>query len=420
MRPDAILGSFADCMASLAFLEDLGARFGIARVRNCAGCDLPTGRDLIDRYLRPLSEMPVLSGAIETGASVSTIARDRIDKTVSADRDRHPFVVTVRLSDGSERRDLARAVIDASGTWGRPNPLGANGLSAEGERGYADVIAYGIPDVLGRDRRLYAGRSVLVVGAGHSAANAILDLDRLRHSEPETQIVWATRSPRPGRVLGGGSDDQLPARGELGLLLGSLIDSGRIQHVSGFATSAVRPNAGGGVLVFGESASGEREIGPFDRIIVATGQRPDMELTRELRLDLDPWLESVRALGPLIDPNLHSCGTVPPHGYREVSHPEPGFYTVGVKSYGRAPTFLLATGYEQVRSVVAAIDGDFAAADDVRLVLPETGVCAVPADQASTSGCCGGPAPAEAKACCVADAVAKAGGQDGCGCKVAA
>ena len=118
-----------------------------------------------------------------------------------------------------------------------------------------------------------------------------------------------------------------------------------------------------------------RTLGPVDRIIVATGQRPDLSLTRELRLDLDPWIESAKALGPMIDPNLHSCGSVPPHGHRELSHPEPGFYTVGVKSYGRAPTFLMVTGYEQVRSVSAAIAGDMEAADDVRLVLPETGVC---------------------------------------------
>jgi len=77
----------------------------------------------------------------------------------------------------------------------------------------------------------------------------------------------------------------------------------------------------------------------------------------------------------LIDPNLHSCGSVPPHGHRELAHPEPGFYTVGIKSYGRTPTFLMLTGYEQVRSVAAAIAGDLAAADDVHLVLPETGVC---------------------------------------------
>ena len=98
-------------------------------------------------------------------------------------------------------------------------------------------------------------------------------------------------------------------------------------------------------------------------------------MTRELRLELDPWLEAVKALAPLIDPNVHSCGSVPPHGHRETSHPEPGFYTIGVKSYGRAHTFLLLTGYEQARSVVAAIAGDMEAADNVQLVLPETGIC---------------------------------------------
>ena len=153
---------------------------------------------------------------------------------------------------------------------------------------------------------------------------------------------------------------------------------------------------------------------------MATGQRPDLALTRELRVDFDPWLESARALGPLIDPNLHSCGSVPPHGHRELSHPEPGFYTVGVKSYGRAPTFLMMTGYEQVRSVVAALAGDTVAADDVRLVLPETGVCSSQTnreDGSAVAGCCGGPAPVGADACCVADAKAKEATGRGCGCR---
>jgi hypothetical protein len=115
----------------------------------------------------------------------------------------------------------------------------------------------------------------------------------------------------------------------------------------------------------------------------------------ELRLDLDPILGSTRALAPLIDPNEHSCGTVPPHGVDELGHPEPGYYGVGVKSYGRAPTFLLATGYEQARSVVAALAGDWEAARDVQLDLPETGVCnsnPVLGDDtiaATEGGCCG-------------------------------
>jgi hypothetical protein len=169
------------------------------------------------------------------------------------------------------------------------------------------------------------------------------------------------------------------------------------------------------------AASDARTLGPIDRIVVCTGQRPDLAMTRELRLDLDPWLESARTLGPMIDPNLHSCGSVPPHGYQQLAHPEPGYFAVGVKSYGRAPTFLMATGYEQVRSIAAHLAGDEAAANDVRLVLPETGVCSanLAPSIAASEGCCGGPAAANVDACCVEDATAKASGVGGCGCSVA-
>jgi hypothetical protein len=115
-----------------------------------------------------------------------------------------------------------------------------------------------------------------------------------------------------------------------------------------------------------------------DELIVATGFRPDLSFVRELRTALDPALECPPILAPLIDPNLHSCGTVRPHGARELSQPEPDFYFAGMKSYGRAPTFLMMTGYEQVRSITADIAGDKEAAGRVELVLPETGVCSRP------------------------------------------
>ncbi|SCY92827.1 NAD(P)-binding domain-containing protein [Microvirga guangxiensis] len=382
------------------------------------GKAMPTGSDLYEAYLKPLAETPEMTAVIETGATVKAITRQGADKVLSKGRETKPFVLAVSNGNGSIRRDLARAVIDASGTWTAPNPLGAGGILAEGEAENAEHIAYGIPDVLGRDRAAYEGRITLVAGAGHSAANVLLDLAKLAERNPGTSIVWATRGENLMRVYGGGSADQLPARGELGSRLKALVDSGRITLVPGFSVVRVR-TAGGQVIVEGETANGLREIGPVDRIVASTGQRPDLNLTRELRLDLDPWLESSRALGPLIDPNLHSCGSVPPHGHRELAHPEPGFYTVGIKSYGRAPTFLMLTGYEQVRSVVAAIAGDLAAADDVHLVLPETGVCStnLPVDGApASSGCCGGSAPAQVDACCVADAEAKSAGQSGCGC----
>ncbi len=113
-----------------------------------------------------------------------------------------------------------------------------------------------------------------------------------------------------------------------------------------------------------------RRLDPVDEVIVLTGLRPDLSFLSEVRLGLDERLQAPTELAPLIDPNQHSCGTVYPHGHRELSHPEPGVYLVGMKSYGRAPTFLAMTSYEQVRSVTAAIAGDLESADRVELTLP--------------------------------------------------
>jgi thioredoxin reductase len=399
--------------ASVELLERRGWKLPPADV-------FPAGGDLVRDYLEPLAATPELAAVIETKARVTAVSRLGIDKVVSSGRDKRPFVLAVKTATGT-RRDLARAVIDASGTWATPNPLGASGLPADGEAEFADRIAYGIPDVLGRHRNIYAGRTTLVVGAGHSAANALLDLVRFAETDPNTKAIWVTRSTNPVRIYGGGNADQLPARGELGAEMRKLVESGRVPLVAGFAILAIREKDGR-LVVHGEKIEGPRTIGPVDRIVAATGQRPDLSLTRELRLDLDPWLESTKALGPLIDPNEHYCGSVPPHGHRELAHLEPGFYTVGIKSYGRAPTFLLLTGYEQVRSVVAALAGDMAAADNLHLVLPETGVCVTSfeVEGSPSAGCCGGPTPDRADACCLADAVAKDEGRKGCGCGVAA
>lgn len=380
-----------------------------------AGDALPTGHDLYSAYLQPLAETPALQRVIETGARVRSVSRQGIDKVVSRGRGDHPFALGID-GRGGARIDLARAVIDASGTWSSPNPASASGSPARGEAAFADRIAYGIPDVLGRDRAAYAQQRVLVIGGGHSAANVLLDLARLAEADARLEITWVARGTNLTRLFGGGAADQLPARGKLGDDLRHLVESGRLQLGLGFAVENIERRNGG--LVVAGRASGElRALGPVDRIVVCTGQRPDLSMTRELRLDLDPWLESARPLGPMIDPNLHSCGSVPPHGYKELSHPEPGYFAVGIKSYGRAPTFLMATGYEQVRSVAAYLAGDMAAANDVRLVLPETGVCSANlAPSIASEGCCGGPAPADAEACCVDDAVAKAAGKAGCGC----
>jgi FAD dependent oxidoreductase len=351
----------------------------------------PTGSDIVERYLEPLAALPSIAPALHFDARVVAVTRHGIDKLKDSGRDEAPFELVVE-EHGEERRYLASAVIDASGTWTRPNPLGAGGVPAQGERAAAGRIAYGIPDVLGADRERYAGRRVLVVGSGHSAFNAILDLVTLHDSEPATEVVWAIRGAAPGRKYGGGGDDQLPARGALGETVRALVDDGSVELVGGFQARRVS-------LVDDRVVVADEDVAiTADEIIASTGFRPDLALLGELRLDLDDRVEAARALAPLIDPNVHSCGSVPPHGVDELSHPDEGVFMVGMKSYGRAPTFLLLTGYEQVRSVVAALAGDWESARRVELVLPETGVCSArpatdEAAAAAPSACCGSGSP---------------------------
>ncbi|MGY4827096.1 arsenic resistance N-acetyltransferase ArsN2 [Sphaerotilaceae bacterium SBD11-9] len=373
--------------------------------------ELPTAGEVVERVLKPFAALPQMAGALHTGTRVVSVSREGFDKVKTLGREKSAFVIGA-IRNGLPVQFKAHAVIDATGTWGTPNPVGANGLPALGEREAADRIFYGIPDVLGAHRARYAGKRTLVVGAGHSAANALLALAALAREEPATRLAWSVRTATLKRVFGGGAGDALPARGQLGTSLKALRDTGGLEFFSGLKVTQIQ-RAGGKLSVAGLGAHGEAvTLSDVDEIICATGQRPDLGITSELRLKLDPWLESTEALGPLIDPNLHSCGTVRPHGHRELAHPEPGFYTLGVKSYGRAPTFLMATGFEQARSVVAALDGDITAADRVELDLPETGVCSTddgPADAATRTGAacgatsCGSTpqaAPRRASRCC--------------------
>jgi NAD(P)-binding Rossmann-like domain len=343
---------------------------------------LPTGADLLEHYLEPLAALPALAGRIRLHTTVVAVARRALDKVRSSGRGRLPFLVRVR--DGHDRlHDLrARAVIDASGTWTQPNPLGASGLPALGEPDAGTRIAYGLPDVLGSGRARYAGRRTVVVGAGHSAATSLLALAELQHQAPATEIVWAVRSATPRPLVGKGSAeaDELPARGRLATDLAALVDAGRVELISGFRIHTVEP-AGDRIRLAGDQLLGDviqvqDLVVEADAVIAATGFRPDHSIAAELRLDLEPALESAAALGPIIDPNVHTCGSVPAHGIAELAHPEPGYVVVGMKSYGRAPTFLLATGYQQVRSVVATLAGDHAGASRRDQGPPAAALCA--------------------------------------------
>ncbi|MGD9883343.1 MAG: NAD(P)-binding domain-containing protein [Reyranella sp.] len=379
----------------------------------------PTGGELVAQYLEPLATRTPLKDHIRTSSLVTAVGRSGFDKMKSNGRAFEPF--TVRYQNGKGPESLkADAVIDATGTWLMPNPAGADGLPAIGERDVQDRIAYGMPDVLGRERNRYAGRIVAVLGAGHSAVGTLIDLARLKDEVPGTEVVWLMRGDRPEKSFGGGAADKLAARGALGTAFAALVASGKIHVESGFRVSHLGRD--GDKLRIGAGGACCGRYANVDELVVATGFRPDFDFLREVRLSLDPAVECPPALAPLIDPNIHSCGTVRPHGARELAQPDPGFYFAGIKSYGRAPTFLMLTGYEQVRSIVADIAGDREAAERVELVLPETGVCSGPGPIAdlpganAAAGCCGGPAPDPKSGCCVADVEAKAEGKKGCGC----
>jgi thioredoxin reductase len=347
----------------------------------------PTGAELLERYLEPLATKTALTIHIHTSSRVTDISRVGFDKLKTKGREAAPFEIGYQNGQGP-MVVRADAVIDASGTWLSPNPAGANGLNAIGEKEAADKIVYAMPDVLGKDRARYAGKTVAVLGAGHSAIGTLTDLAKLKAQSPETMAIWLLRGSDPAKAFGGGANDKLSARGELGAAFAALVATGQIKMESDFRASHLA--ADGACLRISTGADRCARHVIADQLVVATGFRSDLGFVRELRIHLDPAIECPVALAPLIDPNVHSCGTVRPHGARELQQPEPGFYFAGMKSYGRAPTFLMITGYEQVRSIAADIAGDREAAERVELVLPETGVCGRSASAPSESECRGG------------------------------
>jgi len=354
----------------------------------------PTGAEWVRDYLRPLATAVDATDEVEVRYQhrVIGVTRSGRDRLVDAGRETEPLVLQVETPKGMTRV-IASAVVDASGTWNGPNPLGGDGLPAFGEAEHADRINYRIPDLCteaGRAR--YAGKHVVVAGTGASAQNTLVELARLAESQPDTRVSWLLRRPGTDNAFGGGDNDQLEARGELGKSARRAASSSAVTPITSFRAASVEVQPDGRLRV---TDFGGQAVTDVDEIIAVTGFRPDLGFLGELRLDLDPVLQAPRDLAPMIDPNVHSCGSVEPHGAKVLAQPEPGFYLVGMKSYGRAPSFLTLTGCEQARSVVAAIAGDHEAADRVELVLPETGVCGGSGtfDDAEQSGGCCAPAP---------------------------
>ena len=359
--------------------------------------DYPTGSEWREAYLQPLANLldSFANGSVHYNTQVTGVSRAGRDLLVDSGRENDPFAVHVHGPEGHQRL-LGSAVVDASGTWTSPNPLGADGYPARGEREHADHISYGIPDFTDTAvAARYAGKHVAVAGKGASAQGVLIGLAQLAEQDPATRVSWLLRRPSVGDAFGGGDNDQLEQRGKLGQDAKAAASSGLVTNVTQFRTESVSAQPDGRLTL--GSIDGQ-QVSDVDEIIVVTGFRPDFSFLSEVRLDLDPALGSARFLSELVHPDHHSCGDVPGHGYQELAQPEQGFYVVGMKSYGRAPSFLAMTGFEQIRSVIAALAGDLEAAGRVELVLPDTGVCNgagafdAPDAVASAGGCCGAPA----------------------------
>ncbi len=332
---------------------------------------LPTGKELVEQYLEKLANLPEIHERILLNTKVVSISKKGFDKMKDLGRQQAPFVLYVN-QQGVTKRIEAKAVIDATGTWSNPNPVNADGIWTAEERALNNRIHYGIVDLRSEKAR-YQGKKVAVIGGGHSAINTLLELSQLGD---QVDLYWILRKNRVEDAYGGEEKDALEARGELGSRIHQLVDQGHIKVLTPFRIFQL-DGTGKGIDIIGEYKGKEFILPNVDEIITNTGSRPDFSFLREIRLNIDSATESIEALAPLIDPNLHSCGTVRPHGEEILRHPEKNFYIVGMKSYGRAPTFLMATGYEQVRSVIAYLTGKIEASKRVELELPETGVCSI-------------------------------------------
>jgi thioredoxin reductase len=318
---------------------------GIALLR-ARGIDLPngeeelTGSEFVDRYLAPLAAH--LGAPIYLRTEVVAIARDATRKNErigDPERAEIPFRLLVRR-DGNEYFETADLIFDCTGTFCTPNPLGDAGIPALGESAHREFISYGIPDV-----RSFAGKRLLVVGDGHSAATVVRDLSACA----DTEITWAVRKavaqPCP-RI----PNDPLAARDALAVTANELV-SGRVRYLSATTAEALARNGLG--LNVTLRRDGKREVITVDHVIAATGFRPDMNLARELQVQTCWATEGTYKLAAaLLGETGGDCLAVGGFGAESLVHPEPGYFTLGMKSYGRTSDFLIRTGLEQVASLL--------------------------------------------------------------------
>lgn len=340
------------------------------RALEAAGCALPgdetfmCGAEWRESYLLPLAERTALSGALALGSKIVTIGRDGLLKgehVGNGQRSGQSFRLLIETAD-AERYEEADVVLDCSGNWANPTWLGRGGVPALGERESRDVIEYYPVDVAGAGRVRYAGRRTLLVGDGLSAATTAVALAGLAAEDPGTQVVWVTRSAEAAPIHAI-ADDPLPRRAELTEAANRVATEPapgiEWQPGSGVRAARWQPDVGHFEVVLG-TPGGERSE-QFDRVIANVGYEPDDSIYRELQIhECYATRAPMKLAASLLAAAAEAggdCLKLGGFGPDVLVNPEPDFFILGMKSYGRNSAFLLSTGYEQVRDVFCLLTG---------------------------------------------------------------
>ena len=311
----------------------------------------PTGHELADVLEQAAA---TLQDRIQVSTRVDAVARQGLLKSEEIGTDRRagtPFRLLLTGPDGTERTELADVVLDCTGSWGNPSPLGDGGIPAQGERALNDRIARRLPDVAGDPGR-WAGRDVLLVGAGNSAQTVARDLAAVG-----AHITWAVRAQRP--AWGAVADDPLPDR--IALVASSralAAGADGVRLLTGVVVEQLHERHDCLVVQLRHRDGEVLEV-EVDEVVAMTGSAPDASLYRQLQVHECYATEGPMALAAsLMDSGAADCLAQPALGVDALRNPEPRFFVLGMKSYGRNPTFLLRVGWEQVAEVFAALDAE--------------------------------------------------------------
>ena len=324
-----------------------------------------THGELIERYFVPLAQCDLLADCLQERTTVEAIGREAVLRTEFLQDDRRidvPFRLIVRDAEGARRVEYADVVFDCSGLALTGN-IGSGGLPALGEEEARKQIDPAPVDLLVARKADFVGKRTLVVGDGYEAAQTIVDLARLAAESSQTRVTWVTRGApdddAPGPIAEF-PNDPLAERvalarraNELAAQSGGILDFWPATHVEALE---YRDDARQfQVELTGRHAGHET----FDRVVEAVGRRPYVSLCSEMQLLVCPATEAPLPMADFLRRQAAEPATDSAAVRRALAqamlNPEPDFYVLGAKSYGRRGDFLLSHGHEQIVALFTVI-----------------------------------------------------------------